>query len=71
MMLLTYLIDTCICLLNLPLGNWTENGKWIKTTKTSVSLGSGSYSTEEINKIIIQTQKQIDLLVYYIDYIRN
>ena len=32
-MLLTYLIDTCICLLNLPLGNWTENGKWIKLAK--------------------------------------
>lgn len=42
-----------------------------KQPRRSVSLGSGSYSTEEINKIIIQTQKHTDLLVYYIDYIRN
>ena len=43
----------------------------LKQPIRSVSLGSGSYSTEEINKIIIQTQKHADLLVYYIDYIRN
>ena len=43
----------------------------LKQPRRSVSLGSGSYSTEEINKIIIQTQKHTDLLVYYIDYIRN
>ena len=43
----------------------------LKQPRRSVSLGSGSYSTEEINKIIIQTQKHADLLVYYIDYIRN
>lgn len=42
-----------------------------KQPRRSVSLGNGSYSTEEINKIIIQTQKHTDLLVYYIDYIRN
>ena len=43
----------------------------LKQPRRSVSLGSGSYSTEEINQIIIQTQKHADLLVYYIDYIRN
>ena len=43
----------------------------LKQPRRSVSLGSGQYSTEEINKIIIQTQKHADLLVYYIDYIRN
>lgn len=43
----------------------------LKQPRRSVSLGSGSYSTEEINKIIIQTQKHADLLVCYINYIRN
>jgi len=30
-----------------------------------------SYTTEEINKEILQTQNHTDLLVFYIDYIRN
>ena len=34
-------------------------------------MGGGGYRTEEINKIILQTQKHTDLLVFYIDYIRN
>jgi hypothetical protein len=37
--------------------------------RRSVSLGT--YRTEEINKIILQTQKHNELLVFYIDYIRN
>ena len=31
----------------------------------------GIYRIEEIDKNIMQTQKQSDLLVYYIDHIRN
>jgi len=43
----------------------------VKTPRRSISLGGGGYRTEEINKIILQTQKHTDLLVFYIDYIRN
>ena len=42
----------------------------VKNPRRSISLGGG-YRTEEINKIILQTQKHTDLLVFYIDYIRN
>ena len=41
----------------------------VKNTRRSISWGG--YRTEEINKIILQTQKHTDLLVFYIDYIRN
>jgi len=40
-----------------------------KKTRRSISLGG--YKTEEINKIILQTQKHTDLLIFYIDHIRN
>lgn len=43
----------------------------VKNPRRSISLGGGGYRTEEINKIILQTQKHADLLVFYIDYIRN
>jgi len=43
----------------------------VKIPRRSVSLGGGTYRSEEINKIIIQTQEHNDLLVFYIDYIRN
>ena len=43
----------------------------VQNTRRSVSLGGGAYRTEEINKIILQTKKHTDLLVFYIDYIRN
>jgi len=43
----------------------------VKKSRRSISFGGGGYRTEEINKIILQTQKHTDLLVFYIDYIRN
>jgi hypothetical protein len=42
----------------------------VKKPRRLVSLG-GVYKTEDINKIIQQTQNHTDLLVFYIDYIRN
>jgi len=42
----------------------------VKKTRNSTSL-YGRYTTEEINKKILQTQNHTDLLVFYIDYIRN
>lgn len=40
--------------------------------KRSVSLSvEGQYRIENINKIIYQTKKHTELLVYYLDYIRN
>ena len=42
----------------------------VKNPRNSMSLGR-SYTTEEINKKILQTQNHTDLLVFYIDYIRN
>lgn len=41
------------------------------TKKRSVSLGQDQYTTENIQKKILQSKKQSDLLVYYLDYIRN
>jgi hypothetical protein len=38
----------------------------IKNPKNSMSLRR-SYTTEEINKNILQTQNHTDLLVFYID----
>ena len=43
----------------------------VKNARRSVSLGGGAYRTEEINKIILQTKKHTELLVFYIDFIRN
>jgi GTPase Era involved in 16S rRNA processing len=43
----------------------------VKNPRRSISLGGGGYRSEELNKIILQTQNQTDLLVFYIDYIRN
>ena len=42
-------------------------------TRRSVSFGGRDklYRTEEINKIIKQAQNQNDLMVFYIDFIRN
>ena len=42
----------------------------VKNQRHSTSLHR-SYNTEEINKKILQTQNHTDLLVFYIDYIRN
>ena len=42
----------------------------VKKTRNSTSL-YGRYTTEEINKKILQTQNHTNLLVFYIDYIRN
>jgi hypothetical protein len=42
----------------------------IKISRNSMSLRM-SYTPEEINKKILQTQNHTDLLVFYIDYIRN
>jgi GTPase Era involved in 16S rRNA processing len=42
----------------------------VKIQRHSTSLHR-SYTTEEINKKILQTQNHTDLLVFYIDYIRN
>jgi GTPase Era involved in 16S rRNA processing len=42
----------------------------LKNPRNSMSLRR-SYTTEEINKKILQTQNHTDLLVFYIDYIRN
>ena len=42
----------------------------VKKPRNSTSL-YGRYTTEEINKKILQTQNHNDLLVFYIDYIRN
>ena len=42
----------------------------VKNPRNSMSL-RGSYTIEEINKKILQTQNHTDLLVFYIDYIRN
>ena len=42
----------------------------VKNPRNSMSLRM-SYATEEINKKILQTQNHTDLLVFYIDYIRN
>jgi GTPase Era involved in 16S rRNA processing len=42
----------------------------VKNPRNSMSLGM-SYTTKEINKEILQTQNHTDLLVFYIDYIRN
>ena len=42
----------------------------VKKTRNSTSL-YGRYTTEEINKKILKTQNHTDLLVFYIDYIRN
>jgi len=41
----------------------------VKNPRRSISLGCGVYRSEELNKIILQTQKHTDLLVFYIDYI--
>jgi len=47
----------------------------VKNPRRSISLGGGrrggGYRSEELNKIILQTQNQTDLLVFYICYIRN
>ena len=43
----------------------------VKNPRRSISLRGGGYRSEELNKIILQTQNQTDLLVFYIDYIRN
>ena len=43
----------------------------VTKTRRSVSLGGVGYTSDEINKIILQTQKHTELLVFYIDYIRN
>jgi len=42
----------------------------VKTPRNSMTLRR-SYKTEEINKKMLQTQNHTDLLVFYIDYIRN
>jgi len=42
----------------------------LKKPTRSLSLG-GRFRTEEINKIISKTQNYSDLLIFYIDYIRN
>jgi DNA replicative helicase MCM subunit Mcm2 (Cdc46/Mcm family) len=41
----------------------------MKNSKRSISLNS--YSSEEINKIIMETKENTELLMLYIDYIRN
>ena len=40
-------------------------------TKPKRAISLGSYRMEEIHKIMLQTQKHTELLVFYIDYIRN
>jgi GTPase Era involved in 16S rRNA processing len=42
----------------------------VKNPRYSTSLRR-SYTTEEINTKILQTQNHTDLLLFYIDYIRN
>ena len=41
--------------------------------RRSISLGGGgqSYTTEEVNNAISKTQNKTELVMYYIDYIRN
>lgn len=41
------------------------------TKKRSVSLGQDQYTIENIQKKILQSKKQSELLVYYLDCIRN
>ena len=49
-----------------------NNYKMDNLSKHSVSLaGEGEYRIENINKIIYQTKKHSELLIYYLDYIRN
>ena len=42
-----------------------------KSPRRAVSLGGQIYRTEEINQIIAKTQKNVSLLVEYLDVIRN
>jgi hypothetical protein len=41
------------------------------TKKRSVSLGEDQYTSENMQNMIFQSKKQTDLLVYYLDCIRN
>jgi hypothetical protein len=39
--------------------------------KRHIRLSSGYYRSDEFNQIMAQTQKLTELLMYYIDFIRN
>jgi len=41
------------------------------TKKRSVSLGQDQYTSENMQNMIFQSKKQTELLVYYLDCIRN
>ena len=44
----------------------------VNLPRRSVSLGGGGkYRTEDIKQIIAQSRKHTELLMYYIDHIRN
>ena len=42
-----------------------------KTPRRATSLGGQIYRTEEINQIVAKTQRNVNLLVEYLDIIRN